>query len=214
MEIKLEQVDQVRERTGVSYGKAKEALERANGNVLDAIILIEEQNEEFFVNGSEESEGCNSQKSETIEEIKNWLKDLVNKGNVTRIKVKRDEEVVVDIPVNAGIAAGVIAIVIPPILAMILVAAVVTKVTIEITKADGSIEVVNKYISKAVNDAKDMATDISGKVKEKMIDIKDDINLDGFKKCDSQSKEESHDDNSFTYTVKFEEQKEEEEDSK
>lgn len=211
MEIKLEQVDQVRERTGVSYGEAKEALERTNGNVLDAIILIEEENGESFVNSSEKSGSYNSQKSETIEEIKNWLKDLVNKGNVTRIKVKRDEEVIVDIPVNAGIAAGVIAIVIPPILAVILVAAVVTKVTIEITKEDGSVEVVNKYIYKVVNDAKDMATDISGKVKEKMVDIKEDINLDGFKKYDSQNKEESQDENTFTYTVKFEE---EEEDSK
>ena len=41
MEITLEKVDQVRERTGVSYAKAKEALEHTNGSVLDAIILLE-----------------------------------------------------------------------------------------------------------------------------------------------------------------------------
>lgn len=198
MEIKLEQVDQVRDRTGVSYAKAKEALEKANGNVLDAIILIE-KDEELSGNSG-------SQKSETIEDLKNWLKDLINKGNVTRIKIRKDEEVIVDIPVNAGIAAGVIAVIIPPVLAAILVAAVVTKVTIEITKEDGSVEVVNKYISKAVNDAKDMATDLSEKVKEKIADIKEDINIDGFKKNDCQSKEESQDVNSFTYTVNFEEE--------
>lgn len=45
------------------------------------------------------------------------LKDLINKGNVTRIKVSKDGKKLVDVPVNAGIAAGVIAIVIPPILA-------------------------------------------------------------------------------------------------
>jgi hypothetical protein len=206
MEIKLEQVDQVRDRTGVSYSKAKEALEKANGNVLDAIILIEEENEAFFTDANEGTGDSSSQKSETIEELKSWLKDLINKGNITRIKVRKEEQVIVDIPVNAGIAAGVIAIIIPPILAVILVAAVVTKVTIEITKEDGSIEVVNKYISKAVNDAKDMATDISEKVKEKIVDIKDDINLDGFKNCDTKNKEESQNINTFTYTVNFEDE--------
>ena len=50
MEITLEKVDQVRERTGVSYAKAKEALEHTNGSVLDAIILLESEmkNENSF----------------------------------------------------------------------------------------------------------------------------------------------------------------------
>ena len=43
MEITLEKVDQVRERTGVSYAKAKETLEHTKGDVLDAIILLEDE---------------------------------------------------------------------------------------------------------------------------------------------------------------------------
>ena len=43
MEISLEKVDKVRERTGVSYGEAKKALEMCEGNVLDAIIFLEEK---------------------------------------------------------------------------------------------------------------------------------------------------------------------------
>ena len=39
MDITLEKVDKVKERTGVSYSEAKEALEISNGSVLDAIIL-------------------------------------------------------------------------------------------------------------------------------------------------------------------------------
>ena len=35
MEIKLEDLDQVRERTGVSYAEAKMALEEADGNVVE-----------------------------------------------------------------------------------------------------------------------------------------------------------------------------------
>ena len=42
MEITLEKIELVKDRTGVSYREAKEALERTDGNVVDAIILIEE----------------------------------------------------------------------------------------------------------------------------------------------------------------------------
>ena len=43
MEITLEQVERLREKTGVSYALAKQALEYSAGNMLDAIIYLEEQ---------------------------------------------------------------------------------------------------------------------------------------------------------------------------
>jgi len=42
MEITLEKIELVKDRTGVSYKEAKEALEAANGSVVDAIVAIEE----------------------------------------------------------------------------------------------------------------------------------------------------------------------------
>ena len=42
MEITLEKIERVKDRTGVSYKEAKEALEAADGSVVDAIIAIEE----------------------------------------------------------------------------------------------------------------------------------------------------------------------------
>lgn len=197
MEITLEKVDQVRERTGVSYAEAKEALEAVNGDVLNAIILLEEKIKDTNVNESKQSE--------TIDEFKAWLKDLINKGNITRIKITKDGKKLVDVPVNAGIAAGVIAIVIPPILAFVVVAAVVTQVTIEITKADGTVEVINKYISAAVNEAKDKASDFADKVKEKV----QDVNLDGIKIPNKYKEKDEVEDNAFTYTVNFDDENEE-----
>lgn len=195
MEITLENVDKVRERTGVTYAEAKKALEISNGDILEAIIYIESLQEEVDEN--------NKNKYETIDEFKKWLKDLINKGNITRIKISKDDKVIVDVPVNAGIAAGVIAIIIPPILAFVVIAAVVTKITIEITKADGSVEVVNKYISKTVEDIKDTATDVASKIKEKVDEVKKDkFSNDEFKVNKKKSNEEI-DENSFTYTVKF-----------
>ena len=195
MEITLEKVDQVRERTGVSYAKAKEALEHTNGSVLDAIILLESEMKNET--STDEMKGNNG--AETIEEFKLWLKDLINKGNVSRIKISKDEKVLVDVPVNAGIAAGIIGIIIPPILAFVVVAAVVTQVTIEITKSDGTVEVVNKYITKTVNDVKDKAAGFTEKVKEKFEDINVDTNRSNMHNNDT-----NLDENTFTYTVKFE----------
>ena len=42
MEITLEKIELVKDRTGVSYKEAKEALEKTEGNVVEAIISIEE----------------------------------------------------------------------------------------------------------------------------------------------------------------------------
>ena len=43
MEITLEQVERLREKAGVSYGQAKQALEYSGGNLLDALIYLEEK---------------------------------------------------------------------------------------------------------------------------------------------------------------------------
>lgn len=43
MDITLEQVEKVRSCTGASYEEAKAALEETGGNVLDAVILLEQR---------------------------------------------------------------------------------------------------------------------------------------------------------------------------
>ena len=43
MEITLEQVEKLREKTAVTYAQAKQALEYSGGNLLDAIIYLEER---------------------------------------------------------------------------------------------------------------------------------------------------------------------------
>ena len=43
MDITLEQVERLREKADVSYAQAKEALEYSGGNLLDALIYLEER---------------------------------------------------------------------------------------------------------------------------------------------------------------------------
>ena len=102
MEITLEMVDQVRERTGCTYEEAKAALEAANGSVVDAIIGIEKENE------------VNIDVNEKINALVAKIKTAVQKGNVNRIRVVRDDEELANIPVNAGIAGGVLGVLAGP----------------------------------------------------------------------------------------------------
>ncbi len=198
VEITLEKIDIIKERTGVSYTDAKEALEECDGDVVNALIYIEAKQKKSPKFNMEEM-------YTTKDEFLAWIKDTVKKGNVTRIKIKKDETVVIDIPVNAGIAAGIVGLIFPALIGIGLLTAVLTKVTIEITKADGTVEVVNTIIKNTVEDVRVKMNDISEDVKEKFNDTKDSF---------SKSNKDSSDENVYQYTVKFEEEKEEEKEEK
>jgi ElaB/YqjD/DUF883 family membrane-anchored ribosome-binding protein len=202
--ITLEKVDMIRERTGVSYEKAKEALEVCEGDVLEALIYIEKSQKLSDINDEFVDEEVNRAPI-SIEELKALIKQIIEKGNVTRIKVKKDDKELVDIPVNAGIAAGVVAIIIPPILAAGVIAAIATQITIEITMEDGSVEVVNTYVSEMASNVKNKATDFADKIKTKVNEMKNDI---GKHSDDSKQKVYTGSDTVYTYTVTFDEEKE------
>ncbi|NLK93948.1 MAG: DUF4342 domain-containing protein [Clostridiales bacterium] len=194
-EISLEKVDLIKERTGVSYKAAKEALEKCNGDVLESLVYLESKEEvKDSCNKEEFESNKNESESESFEDFKKWLKELINKGNVSRIKIKKDDKVLVDVPVNAGIAATVIGVIVPPLLVFGVFAAVVTKITIEITKCDGSVEVVNKYIKKATDEVKDVAENVTDQIKSK------------FKKNSNNEKVYTGNETVYTYKVNFDEE--------
>jgi hypothetical protein len=208
--VTLEKVDMVRERTGVSYEKAKQALEVCEGDVLEALIYIEKTQSILLDSNDEPSNDYEENKTAiSIEELKAWFKQAIEKGNVTRIKIKKDDTELIDIPVNAGIAAGVVAIIIPPILAAGVIAAIATQITIEITKEDGSVEIINKQVSKVANDVKNKANDLADKFKNKVNEMKKDTSKDS---SDSKQKVYTGSDSVYSYTVNFDEEKGDSED--
>ena len=188
-EITLEKIDIIRERTGATYSLSKEALEVSEGDVVEALIYLEKN--------------TISKKQElysTTEEFVDWIKDLVSKGNVNRIRVKKDEKVVIDVPVNAGVATGIVGLVYAPLLAILGVgtlAAVFIDFTIEITKTDGSVEVISKRIKNTAENVKEKFTGFASDVKEKFNSRKDSI------KNKVDNKEANKEDNVYKYTVKF-----------
>ena len=105
--ITLEKIDQVVERTGVSYSKAKNALENSNGDVIEAIIYLEQNS-----NSSSFSKNVNLKKDEVI----TTLKELIRKGNVTKIVVEKEGKNYLEVPVNLAVSAGAISVYIGAIL--------------------------------------------------------------------------------------------------
>ena len=199
--ITLEKVDMVKERTNVTYEEAKEALEACDGDVLEALIYIEKNQQEAYEEDINFEENCKN--SLSVDELKIYIKELIAKGNITRIKIKKDEKELADIPVNAGIAATMIGIIIPPILATVVIAAIATKITIEITKEDGTVEVVNKYVSKVASDMKEKASNIAEKVKNKVDEVK---NENTVFTDDSKQKVYTGGETIYSYTVNFDEE--------
>ena len=142
MEITLEKIELVKDRTGVSYKEAKEALEAADGSVVDAIIAIEETVN--ISTGSKAGEFAN----ETVEKVK----ELVKKGNITKISVKKDDETIVNIPVKVGLIGTIVA---PWGILAAAIAAFGFKCKIELTKDDGTVVDVSRKAENLANDVKE-----------------------------------------------------------
>ncbi len=150
--ISLESVDQVRERTGVGYKDAKDALETTNGDVLEAIIMLEEKQGQ-----------CNGPNMHEVgNEIIDTLKQMIKKGNVTRITVEKDEKVVLNIPVVAG-AVG--ALLFTPATIAGILGSLVAGCELKVLKEDG--EIIN---------VKDVTEDTIQSVIVKVDELRDKIN--------------------------------------
>ena len=147
--VTLEKIAQVVDRTGVTYEQARDALNACEGDVIDAIIYLEKSQHSFM-------ENINIKSSE----LTDTLKDLLKKGNVTRVLVEKDGEVLLNLPVTVG----AIGLVMAPVVAMIGVgAAFVTKYTIKIVKEDGEEIDVNKMTEEKVAEVKKMVDEKMGK---------------------------------------------------
>jgi hypothetical protein len=100
MDINLEKIELVKDRTGSTYAEAKEALEKADGSVVDAIIDIEEKlNKEYDAVDGESLKDS---------PIFAKMKEIVDKGNVSKIIVRKGEKVIVNFPLTAGVIGAVL----------------------------------------------------------------------------------------------------------
>ncbi|MBP2649674.1 MAG: hypothetical protein H6Q74_499 [Firmicutes bacterium] len=126
-EITLAKIDLLRERTGISYREARDVLTKVHGDVVEALIDLEGEKKNSW------TEEFSVKSSEVIDKVK----DLVREGNVTKIRVKHEDKVLVDIPVTLG-AIG--AVVLPQLAALGVLVAVFKRCTIEVIRGGISVE--------------------------------------------------------------------------
>lgn len=143
--ITLEKIDQIVERTGVSYAQAKEVLEKVDGDVVEAIIYIEQNSTNFT---KKVSDNISLKKDEVLE----TLKDLIKKGNITKIIVEKEDKKVLEVPVNLALSAGVLSLflgtLLLPVIAVIGTGMYIGNYKIKVLKDDGSEVDVNEETQK------------------------------------------------------------------
>ena len=146
MDINLEKIELVKDRTGCTYSEAKEALEKADGSVVDAIIDIEEsQNKEF-----------DSVSGESLKDspIFAKMKAIIDKGNVSKILIRKGDKTIVNFPLTAGVIGAVL---IPWGAILGIVAALGTQCEIEFVDDKGDIIDLNGKVIGIYDKAKDAA---------------------------------------------------------
>jgi hypothetical protein len=129
-DVTLEKIDTIRERSGASYREAKEALERNEGDVIATLIEMEGKKQVSW------TDEISLRSSEVIEKVK----ALIKEGNVTKISVKSEGKVLVEIPMTLGTLG---AVVLPHLAILGVLIAVFKRCTIEVIRRDGNTETVD-----------------------------------------------------------------------
>lgn len=121
--VTLEQVEKLRQKTGISYDEAKAALEKTNGDILEAIINLEKEGrisapegggyynsgksrqnsesnyrEREFKGESHRDEG--SSFGDLVGKFFKWCGKIINIGNRNSFEVKKNHENVITLPVT------------------------------------------------------------------------------------------------------------------
>ena len=160
--ITIEAIDQVMERVpGATYAEVREALIKSGGDVIDAIILLQEN--------STEKENKNKKTFEEVfgkdsDKIKEEITELLRKSNVIRIVIEKNGKIIMNIPITVGVVGVVFA----PILTLIgLSASVLAKYRIKIENEDeGTIVDLGEFSEEKLNIIKDMVSSATKDVKQ------------------------------------------------
>ena len=126
----LELVEKLVEKTGLSYGEAKQALERTDWDILEAIIQLEAQGKvnngktaQYSTNnennngqenqqsqqskqgkqGKQYKDGCQSGESfkKASKNFGDFIKEIFDKGNKNCLVMHRNDEKKIELPVTA-----------------------------------------------------------------------------------------------------------------
>lgn len=142
MTVRMENIDELRRRTNVSYEVAKDALEKCNDDILEALVYLERQNK------VRPNQTCEQKPS-----FWSKVKEVIKKGNNTKCIIHKKENVILSIPVTLAVIITVLA---PYLVVIGLLVALLTGYRIKFEGKDIECKKVNDMLSK-VSDSVDCA---------------------------------------------------------
>lgn len=151
MEITLEKIDLLRKRANVSYKEAKKALEENEGNVVEALAYLEE-NERIK---PEEEHNCSAAWKKT--------KRIYQKASCTRFVISRENAVLLNISVPLALLVALIAM---PLAVCLLILSLLTGCRVRFVKNNGEECGINSSLDKVAAKASDIADKVVNEIKE------------------------------------------------
>lgn len=171
--ITLEKIDKVLERVpSVSYAEAKEALVISDGDIVDAIIYLEQNKKATKVKAKAKVEEV---LGKDTEKIKDQLKEMLKRSNVIRIVVEKENRTIMNIPLTVG----VVGLALGPLVTLVgLSAAVIGKFNIKVeNEEDKTVVDLGELNEEKLNMLKNMlastAKEVGEVVKKEKQDDKD-----------------------------------------
>jgi hypothetical protein len=119
--VTLEKIDQVRERTGAGYGECYEALRVAEGDVVRALIAIEQSHP-----------GLSRRLQDNGSAAAERVRDLYREAVRTRIALRQGERTLLQMPAVVGVAGS---LALPGLAAAGVIAALATHTSITVERA-------------------------------------------------------------------------------
>ena len=102
--------------------------------------------------------------SELAAETMDKIKEMVKKGNISKISVKKGDEAIVNIPVNVGVVGALVA---PWGVIAAAIATVGFKCTVELTTTDGKVIDITRRAEEFAGDVKEKGSVVIDEVVEK-----------------------------------------------
>lgn len=147
MTAALELIEMLRERAHVSYEEAREALEKCNNDIVEALIYLEKQDK---IKAPQKEDGCQ-------DSFWKKVKRLVKKCHEIKLVISKEDDKIIDLPLTVVIILTIFA---APLMLVGLIVALFAGYKIRIKKPGTQ----DLKINKTLDDISAAASKISGQV--------------------------------------------------
>lgn len=172
--VTIEKMDSIIQRVpGTTYGEAKQALVDCNGDVIEAIVLLESKCS--ISNKTKKAkkvvEDAFNKDGEEFKEIKDKFKQIIKKSNSIRIIIEKNGKKIINLPVTVGVAG----VFLGPLVTFVgLSAAVLSKYDLKLeNETDGTVVNLGELSKEKINMLVQMIMDMKDSMIENKKDNKD-----------------------------------------